>query len=411
MSPIAAMAERTSSVALHDARVPTRPVRVLELRSVRGLGGGPEKTILTGAAVTDPARISIVVCYIRDERDRCFDIDRRASELGVDYQEITERHSLDPAVWAKLRALVRARQIDIVHSHDYKTDLLAYLLGKYEGVIPLATAHGWSGHSRREQWLYYPLDKKILAGFPRVIAVSDGLRRTLIAAGVPVERIDVVLNGIDHVSFRRDPARVAAARARFGVLEGDITIGGVGRLEWLKRFDLLVDVCARLQQEFPHVRLLLAGEGSARAELEAQIARLGLQQTCRIVGHVGDIVDFHHALDVFVQSSATEGAPNVVLEAMALETPIVATDVGGTTELIRPGIDGLAVPAQDADAMAVAIRSVIADPETARRRACAARERVQTLLSFSGRVERINCIYERLFAERALRQAERSRQL
>src|SRR4051812_8145576 len=119
-----------------------RPIRVLELRSVRGTGGGPEKTILRGAARMDPARFVVTVCYIRDARDTVFTLDQLARQLGVDYVEVPERHSFDPSVWPALRRLVRERGIHIVHSHEYKTDFLALLLARAEGVAPLATAHG-----------------------------------------------------------------------------------------------------------------------------------------------------------------------------------------------------------------------------------------------------------------------------
>ena len=127
------------------------PVRVLELRSVRGTGGGPEKTLLLGAARTDPSRFAVTVCYLRDARDPQFSIDRMASSLSVDYVEIVERHSIDPWIWPALRRLVRERSVDIVHAHDYKTDLIALALARFAGVAPLATAHGWTGQSVRER--------------------------------------------------------------------------------------------------------------------------------------------------------------------------------------------------------------------------------------------------------------------
>jgi hypothetical protein len=77
-----------------------RPIRILELRSVRGTGGGPEKTILSGAAQSDTARFAVAVCYIRDRRDPVFSVDTHASRLPIDYIEIRERHSFDPSVWA-----------------------------------------------------------------------------------------------------------------------------------------------------------------------------------------------------------------------------------------------------------------------------------------------------------------------
>src|SRR4051794_7448002 len=106
------------------------PIRILELRSVRGTGGGPEKTILHGAALADRTRFAITVCYIRDARDRTYAIDRSAADLDVDFVEVWERHSLDPAIWPQLKRVIRERSIQIVHAHEYKTDLLALLLSR-----------------------------------------------------------------------------------------------------------------------------------------------------------------------------------------------------------------------------------------------------------------------------------------
>src|SRR5687767_6349270 len=121
----------------------SRPINVLELRSVRGTGGGPEKTIMLGAAQSPP-HIKVTVCYVRDVRDAVFRLDERAAGFNIDYVEILERSSFDRGIWAPLRRLVRERSIDIVHAHEYKTNLLALLLAECERVIPLSTVHGWT---------------------------------------------------------------------------------------------------------------------------------------------------------------------------------------------------------------------------------------------------------------------------
>jgi glycosyltransferase involved in cell wall biosynthesis len=375
------------------------PVRVLELRSVRGTGGGPEKTIFTGAAQSAPD-IAVTVCYLRDTRDGVFSIDRRAASLGVDYVEVRERHSFDPSIWRQLTTLVRSRGIDVVHAHDYKVNLLAWLLARATGIVPMSTAHGYTGNSRRELWLYYPADKKVLARFPVVVAVSSGVRDALVAGGCRPDRVRVLLNGIDPAVFRRDPARRASARAKYGVREHDVVIGAVGRLEVQKRFDLLIRAVAALRERHSPIRLILAGDGSLRQELESLVRQEGLDGVCRLVGHVDDLVEFHHALDLLVQSSEYEGTPNVVLEAMAMETPVIATDVGGTAELTRSSVEGIIVPAGDVPALVEAIDGVMSDPDAARKRAGAARRRVELELSFESRLRRLEDIYRELAARR-----------
>jgi glycosyltransferase involved in cell wall biosynthesis len=378
------------------------PIRVLELRSVAGTGGGPDKTILASARRNNPD-VLLTVCYLCNAGDDTFKIGEQARAMGLDYVEIRERGMVDPAAWRALRALVRDRHIDIVHGHEYKTDLLAYLLARAERVIPFATAHGWTGHSTRERRVYYPVDKRLLVRFPRVAAVSGEIKRALVSVGADPRRIDVILNSIDPVRFVRDPNQRAPARTTYGLAPGDIVIGAVGRLEPQKRFDLLIEAFAKLATSRPALRLLIAGEGSLRGALHAQIEARGLGSRCRLTGQ-SDVIPFHHAIDLFVQSSEYEGTPNVVLEAMALETPFVATDVGGTGELFQDGVHGLLIQPRDQAALVGAVERILSDPAAARQRALAARRVVETDLSFDRRMEKIDRVYAELMQERSVQQ-------
>jgi glycosyltransferase involved in cell wall biosynthesis len=375
-------------------------IRVLELRSVRGTGGGPEKTILCGAALADRRRFAITVCYLRDARDASFEVARRPEVAGLDYVEIVEQHSVDVGVWPQLRGLVRERQIDIVHAHEYKTDLLAWMLSSTERVIPLATVHGWTGHSRRERWLYYPADKRLLVRYPQLVAVSSEIRNELVRHGASPRRVAVVLNGVDAAAFRRDRTREADVRRALNLRTDDVVIGAVGRLEPQKRFDLLLEAFARLYDARPSLRLVVAGDGSLRTALVGKAEHLGLSSVCRFLGHREDVRDLHHAFDFFVQSSEYEGTPNAVLEAMALETPVVATAAGGTAEVLRDDVDGIVVPVGDAAALHHAIERALGDPAATLRRVHAARQRVETDLSFEVRTRRLESIYDELAGAR-----------
>ena len=375
-------------------------LNILELRSVRGTGGGPEKTILLGTARADRTRFAVTVCYLRDLRDSIFGIDEHARQLHIDYLEVHERHSFDPRIWGRLAAVVRERRIDIVHSHDYKTDLLSLLLARRIGIMPLATAHGWTGQTARERYLYYPAGKRLLARFPRVIAVSSDIRRELVRHGCREDRVRVILNAIDPDAFQRENGRREAIRQTIGLGPGDVVLGAVGRLERQKRFDLLLEAFAPLSRSRPDLRLAIVGDGSLRSDLTAKAAALGLGRTCLLLGHRLDVADLHHAFDCFVQSSEYEGTPNAVLEAMAMRTPIVATDVGGTRELATHGVHGILVAPGDVPGLSAAIRQVLDDPAAAAARSNEARHRIEHDLSFQARTRRLEGIYEELARER-----------
>ena len=186
----------------------TRPVHVLEFRTVRGTGGGPEKTILLGARLADPARTRVTVCYLRDARDDVFTVDERARAQGVPYVELVERNSWDWRTVGGLSRMIAEHRIDLVHAHDYKTDLLTWLAARRTGVRALSTAHGWTGHSARERYLYYPADKRLLARFPMVLAVSGDIRRELIAHGAEPDRVRTLLGletrALDRAEMHED---------------------------------------------------------------------------------------------------------------------------------------------------------------------------------------------------------------
>jgi glycosyltransferase involved in cell wall biosynthesis len=229
-----------------------------------------------------------------------------------------------------------------------------------------------------------------------LIAVSSDIRSELIAAGARPESVSVVLNGIDHEIFRRDRALEAAAKAHWSFCPSDVVIGAVGRTEPQKRFDLLIEAVAELTPRRPELRLLIAGDGSRRAPLEALAQARLPRHSYRFIGNTQDVGQVHHALDMFVQSSDYEGTPNAVLEAMAFETPIVATDVGGTAELVGHGVHGLIVPAGDRSRLVAAIEQVLDDRPSAGARVAAARRRVEHELSFDARMRAVEAVYSDL---------------
>jgi glycosyltransferase involved in cell wall biosynthesis len=147
----------------------------------------------------------------------------------------------------------------------------------------------------------------------------------------------------------------------------------------------------------------MAGDGSLRDRLAAGANALGLGDRCCFLGHRSDVAGLQSAFDLFVQSSDYEGTSNAVLEAMACETPIVATDAGGTAELVRPGVDGVVVPRSNTAALRAAIDGCLRDAAAVRCRAVSARRRVETDLSFDRRMDNVERIYTMLAAARSRR--------
>ena len=379
-----------------------RPVRVLELRSTSAQGGGPERALLLAAAAARAHRLEETLCFLRRRGEPELWVHRRALEMGTASHVVEERFAIEPRTPGRLRRLVRRHEIQIVHGHDYKADLLAFLLARLEGVLPVATAHGWPVRTARERLLYYPGDRRLLASFPLVFAVSSDLRDRLLAAGAAPASVELLPNAVDVDVFRADEAARARVRKEWGVGESERVIGSLGRLDPEKRPDLLLDAFAAVASQRSEARLVISGAGTLGPWLEAEASRRGLAGRSIVLGHRSDAENVLRGFDVFVQCSDSEGSPYGLLEAMASETPVVATAVGDTPAVVRDQLDGILVRPGDPQTLARAVDDVLCDPGAARRRAVAARERVCAERSLAARQARVAESYRRLLESSAL---------
>jgi glycosyltransferase involved in cell wall biosynthesis len=363
-------------------------VPVLHTRVVTGVGGGPEKTILNSPRYLRGTRYEEHACYYHPPGDPGFAvISRRAAEAGCPLIGIADPSplSLRPLI-GSFRAC-RRLGIRIWHGHDYKSNLLGLLLRPLLGFRLVTTVHGWVKHTQRTP-LYYAIDRWSLRRYELVVAVSPDLEAACLEAGVPRARLLRIDNGVDTDVF------APAARPERG--GGRLVIGGAGRLSPEKGFDVAIAAAAALVARGHDVELRIAGEGEEHARLAAQAAAAGIADRVRLAGYCADIRAFLAGLDVFCLSSLREGLPNVVLEAMAMQLPIVATTAGGMGAFGRDGVDMLLVPPGSRDALAGGLARAIADPALAAAIASAARARAVAELSFRRRMALMKDAYDRL---------------
>ncbi|MCC6493240.1 MAG: glycosyltransferase [Pirellulales bacterium] len=388
-------AERSAALSAGAVNCPAPPARgaaalkALVIRSVDGAGGGAEKIILRTAGHADRERLQLTICAIYRRGDCRFDFVERGQKVGARVIPVLQRSLWDGEVQRSLNAIVKNGDFDLVHGHDYKANFYALRIAKRHGLPAVSTAHGWTGHLWREQRVYYPVDKRLLRKFHAVICVSSDIRNELLRAGAPPLRLRTVLNGINAQKYQRNDETRGAVRRELGFGPQAIVIGAVGRVEPQKRFDLLIEAFARLARHSSELQLLIVGAGSLLEPLRAEVRRRGLEQRCRLVGQRADMLRLYQAFDMYVQSSDYEGTPTVLVEAMAMRIPIVATDAGGTTELVRPGEHGLIVPKQDVEALCSAIECTLAQPELTLQRIEVGRRRTEQELSLDYRTEQV----------------------
>lgn len=319
---------------------------------------------------------------------------RELDALNVPVHRLSRHGLADPRAVVRLLDLIRRWRPDVVHTHLTKSDLtgqFAAALGRAPARV--STAHNTDPWRRRR--LLTRTNRLITRGCQRVIAVSSEVRDYLVSLeAYPPEKIVTVENGIDLQRF--DPSRQQPMdrAAVWGFGNEHPVIGVVGRLEPQKGHSVFLEAAARVTAEAPAARFVVIGDGSLRPTLEAQRDRLGLTGCVAFAGVLQDVPAALAALDVVAFPSLWEGLPVALLEAMAMERPIVATAVGGMVGVLRDGVTGLLVAPGEHDELARGLLQVLHDPALARRLGTQARDFVREHHSMQTMHRRILDLYQ-----------------
>ena len=368
---------------------------ILHTRIVTETGGGPDKTILNSPRHLIPYGYDVLCAFLHPPGDPGFEVLRRRAEaLGAPIVGIEDRRRIDRRAVRQLDDICRERGVTIWHGHDYKTNLIGLAIRRRRPMKLVTTVHGWVKHARWT-WLYYRLDRWSLRYYDRVICVSDDLREACLASGVRSDRCRVIENAIDTEQFvRRMPP--AEAKRRLGVPPERLTVGYVGRLSAEKNLSGLLRGFQRVVRQGCDLELLIAGDGEERANLETLAAELGVGDRVRLLGFQADPREIYEAMDLFALNSLREGLPNVVLEAMALETPVLATRIAGVPRVVTHDRDGLLIDPGDEDQLVAALTRLACSPELRARLAAAGRTTVETRYSFAARMAKMRALYDEM---------------
>ena len=304
-----------------------------------------------------------------------------------------------PHLWgavSELTRLFREKQIDLALLHGHKARMVGYWAARKDRIPCIGVSRGWT----TENWkiaVYTWLDKWMHRRMDHVVCVSQGQAEKVIRSGTPRERITVIHNAIRTERFNEiSPPEYRQKLERLFPVAPEFILGDAGRLSPEKGFDLLIAATAQLVKEGIPVGLVIFGEGFLREPLQKQIDALGVSDSVRLPGFTDELDQFMPHFDVFVQSSHTEGLPNVLLEAMAARTAVVATEVGGTNEVVVEGETGLMVPPNQTDQLTKAIQAVLQDDSLRRLMGENGRKRVEEQFTFEAQAESYWELFQRL---------------
>jgi glycosyltransferase involved in cell wall biosynthesis len=300
----------------------------------------------------------ILGCLIEPHADEP-EIARRARAEGVTVHVFPTRRGLDRDSAADIRDYVDAHGIALIHCHGYKPNILCGLF--MDRRIPrISTAHGWAQGSGLKVSLYNWLDRLALKKMDGVVGVSEALVQQLRGAGVTAKLIWRIPNGIRvwGEGLRSQTARQGVVKQN---ADNQVVLGAAGRLAPVKGYAYLLAAMQEVVSQYPRCRLIIAGNGPLKQELESLRDRLGLGQFVHFAGFLEDMGEFFRRIDVFLMPSLSEGLPMALLEAMACGKACIASEVGGVPEVLSSPDLGILVPPAQPSAMAKAILSVIRD--------------------------------------------------
>lgn len=368
---------------------------VLHTRVVTGTGGGPDKTILNSPRYLQSHGYQALCAYMHPPQDPGFDeLRRRAEESSCPIIPVPDQGPWDVRVVRRMLKICRDENVSIWHAHDYKSNALGLLLRRFWPMRLVTTVHGWVKYTRRTP-IYYGIDRWCLRHYDRVICVSEDLRQVCFKSGVGENRCTVIDNAVDADQYKRRMSTTAAKRLA-GFQPDRFLIGAVGRLSSEKGFGLLIEAVDRLIRGGHLLELAIVGEGDVRPKLESQITTTADPERFHLLGYRSDLIELYQALDFFVLSSLREGLPNVLLEAMAMKVPVVATRVAGVPRLIQHEQNGLLVDPNSVEQLTAALSRLIRDEPLRKCLKQAGRQTIEERYSFSRRMQKIKLIYDEL---------------
>jgi glycosyltransferase involved in cell wall biosynthesis len=367
-------------------------IKVCHLISGDLWAGAEVQAFLTIKALANMPQLEIMAIVLNEGK-----LASQLRQAGVETYVIEESKSAFTTILRHIIILLKDKGFDIVHSHRYKENILAALVKKKCGVKRLVqTVHGLQedlkGFRSIKSHLYMRLDRYFARRFfDKIIVVSSDIRSRLRRFYNP-DRIEIIYNAVD-ISQLRPTKDKTALRNEFDIKTNEFVIGTAGRMVPVKGYDVLLKAVGILSRSKTNVRFILAGEGPLKEKLERQVADYGVKDRVTFVGFRDDMPDFLNCLDLFIMSSHHEGIPMVLLEAMALRKPIVATAVGGITEVVESDMSALLVDPGNPRSLADACGRLIDDPDLARRLAHEAEKRIQKSFSLDIHKEKLFRLY------------------
>ena len=355
--------------------------------------GGAETVLLNTAINLDGNQFNPAVVLHRSRW-----LHEQLSKHNVNTSIIPSNRSWDISFLRKLVKKCRQLKIDLIHSHLPGANLYACIAGMILRIPVIATFHNqmvMPGRYERHNALKHILIRSLAA---KSVFVADYMKEEYIRkAKFPPSKTITIYNGIDLGSKEPD-FDISALRKNLDIQDNELVVGNVANLRAPKGHHYLIDAAGEVCKNLPQTKFFLIGEGEGplRDEIEDHIARLHLEDNVKLLGFRDDVYKLLHILDVFVLSSISEGLPLSVVEGMAASNPVVATDVGGLSEIVVHGQSGYLVEPRNSAALAEKILLLLQNKDIRETMGRKGREIAMNKFSLKAMIDNYQNLYHEL---------------
>lgn len=365
------------SVSRHLKKMNNKKIRIAHLISPIRLYG-KEKWLIALLKYLDRDKFDSAVIFLTKEQN----VEMASSIHAMDIPSYTVMSYSQFSFKAinRIAELLDEMNIDILHSHDSKADVFAFLVKKKKDVVIVSTPHGYSNEKDVKLRFYQFLDKLALSKFDFVVPLSNQLLEQL--RNVPASKISLINNFVDTADLQR---------------RGDYNkklVSFIGRLTPLKRVENAIHAIALTRDV--GIELQIIGDGKLKGKLERLANELGVRDRVKFHGFKSDALMLLNQSAVLVVPSQTEGISRVAMEAMTSGIPVIATDIPGNRDLIRSGVNGILVPVNDPDALAGALDRILHEEAHYKELSDNARDYISKNHSAAVVVHEYEALYEKL---------------
>ena len=373
-------------------------IRVLHLIDSGGLYGA-ERMLLALVEAQQESGLEPMILSVGEPGIEEKAIEKEADRLGLPLKTWRMKPGLNRNETLRICQWADEWGADLVHSHGYKFNILLGLFGRFKKEIPfVATLHGYV-HAPlfTRMWVYEKLDRLVLRRMSAVVVVGEAMKKELPRGLRYSEKVAVIRNGLKVESVLQKAKKTVAAEVDAFIVSHAPVILGVGRLSSEKQFGKLILAFEKLRQCFPKAGLIIAGDGYLRDSLEQCISEHALDEHVLLAGYCSNIPSIMARSNLLAISSATEGLPITLLEAMALRLPVVSTSVGEIPEVLENGENGVLIKNIEEE-LVEAMENALADRDAARERSERASEKLARELTAQAMAAQYSVVYERALA-------------